>query len=413
MNRVLRADVVALVVVAVILVLLSWVAPRGFHVDVREAASPTFDGTVLRVVSDTTSTTARGVARTRVIAVETQGKTVTVQEVTAAGGPQLVPPQAGDHVLLQSTTGADGEALYYIVDRGRSGVLIAITMLFVALVLLVGRWYGVRSLLGLAATYLILMRFVVPGILSGHSPLAIALVGGIGIMASTLVLAHGADRKSAAALGGTALALILIVVLSQVSIAAAKFTGLANDDAATVFQLLGGTIDAQGLLLAGILIGALGALDDVTMTQSSTVFELRDANSSLGAWNLYARGMRVGRDHIAAIVNTLVLAYAGAALPLLMILASQSEGLGTLLNREFLATEIVRTVVGSIGIVAAVPLTTAFAAFVAGSGRFDRDDDGGDGDDGPTPSPLPPYEPIEALDGADLLDDLRPRRPQL
>jgi uncharacterized membrane protein len=411
MTRLLRADVIALAVVSAILVVLAWVAPRGFHIDVRQAQSPTFDGTVVRVVSDNTTTTAQGVARTRVLEVATQGKTVTVQEVTTPGGAQLVPPQPGDHVLLQSSTGAGGEAIYYIVDRGRSGLLIAIAVLFVALVLFVGRWYGLRSLLGLGATYLILMRFVVPGILSGHSPLAISLVGGVGIMASTLVLAHGADRKSAAAVGGTALALVLIIVLSQVSIAAAKFTGLADDNAATVFQLFGGTIDARGLLLAGILIGALGALDDVTMTQSSTVFELREANPALDAWSLYARGMRVGRDHIAAIVNTLVLAYAGAALPLLMILASQSEGLGTLLNREFLATEVVRTIVGSIGIVAAVPLTTALAAFVAGSGRFDRGADDED-DDGESP-PAPPYGPIESLDTEDLLSLIRPRRPQI
>jgi uncharacterized membrane protein len=193
----------------------------------------------------------------------------------------------------------------------------------------------------------------------------VSLVGGIGIMASTLVLAHGADRKSAAAVGGTALALVAIVALSQIAIAAAKFNGLAEEHATTVFQLFGGSIDARGLLLAGILIGALGALDDVTMTQSSTVFELREANPALSARELYGRGMRVGRDHIASIVNTLVLAYAGAALPLLVILASQSEGVGTLVNREFLATEVVRTLAGSIGIVAAVPFTTALAASMA------------------------------------------------
>jgi uncharacterized membrane protein len=248
-------------------------------------------------------------------------------------------------------------------------VLWALSVLFVALVLGVGRGFGLRALLSLGVTYLVLMRFVVPGILAGSSPLAVSLVGGIGIMASTLVLAHGADRKSAAAIGGTALALVAIVVLSQLAISAAKFNGVGEDTAATVFTLFGGRIDARGLLLAGILIGALGALDDVTMTQSSTVFELRDANPALSGRDLYARGMRVGRDHIASIVNTLVLAYAGAALPLLVILASQSEGVGTLVNREFLATEVVRTLAGSIGIVAAVPLTTAFAAFMASRSR--------------------------------------------
>ncbi|RLT34510.1 MAG: YibE/F family protein, partial [Chloroflexi bacterium] len=172
--------------------------------------------------------------------------------------------------------------------------------------------------------------------------------------------------KSTAAIGGTAVALVLIVVLSQLAIGVARLTGLVGDDmASTVFVLFDGAIDARGLLLSGILIGALGALDDVTMTQSSAVFELRDANPALRVRDLYARGMRIGRDHIASIVNTLVLAYAGASMPLLVILASQTEGFGTLLNREFLAAEVVRTVVGSVGIVAAVPLTTAIAAWFA------------------------------------------------
>ena len=369
-SSLLRGDVAGFAIVLAILVALVGIAPRAFHVAPRQAAGATQDGMVVRVIEDRTQPSERGTQRMRVLEVAADGRMVRVEETTTAGEVSLVPPQPGDRVLLQSTPGPGGEAVYYIVDHGRSRVLWLITALFAALVLFVGRWYGIRSLLGLAATYLILMRFIIPAILSGYSPLGVSLVGGVAIMASTLALAHGIDRKSSAAIGGTGLALVVIVVLSQIAIVAAKLTGLVGDEeASTVFVLFGGAIDARGLLLSGILIGALGALDDVTMTQASAVFELRDANPALHARALYERGMRIGRDHIASIVNTLVLAYAGASMPLLVILASQTEGFGMLLNREFLAAEVVRTVAGSIGIVAAVPLTTAIAAMLAAGQR--------------------------------------------
>lgn len=366
-----RGDLVALVVVIAILVALVGVAPRAFRVAERLPESgETLRGMVVRVVEEREQPTDRGLQRTRLLEVAVGDRVVTIEETTIEGAVGLVPPQAGDGVLVQATQAPTGGEAFYIVDHARSRTLWVFGALFVVLVLFVGRWHGARSLLGLAATYLILMRFIIPGILSGYSPLLLSLIGGVGIMASTLTLAHGVDRKSSAAIGGTALALVLIVLLSQAAIVAAKLTGLVGDDeASTVFVLFGGAIDARGLLLSGILIGALGALDDVTMTQSSAVFELRDANPDLQPRGLYERGMRIGRDHIASIVNTLVLAYAGASLPLLVILASQTEGVGTLLNREFLASEVVRTVVGSIGIVAAVPLTTAIAAMLAAGQR--------------------------------------------
>ena len=361
-----RGDLAAFAIVAAILVALVVVAPRSFTVATRAADSPVEQGTVVRVVEEHSAPSDRGRQTTRVLEVAVGDRVATVRETTTEGDVGLVPPQPGDGVLLRATGGADGQPAYYIVDHLRTRALWVVTALFAALVVFVGRWHGVRSLFSLAVTYLILMRFIIPAILGGYSPLLVSVIGGVGIMASTLVLAHGADRKSGAAIGGTALALVLIVTLSQVAIVAAKLTGLVgNEEASTVFVLFGGAIDARGLLLGGILIGALGALDDVTMTQSSAVFELRDANPALAARALYRRGMRIGRDHIASIVNTLVLAYAGASMPLLVILASQTEGLGTLLNREFLAAEVVRTAVGSIGIVAAVPLTTAIAAALA------------------------------------------------
>ena len=158
-------------------------------------------------------------------------------------------------------------------------------------------------------------------------------------------------------------------MLAAWSVEFARLTGIATDDASTLQVLLGnGVIDPRGLLLGSMILGAVGVLDDVTTTQASAVAELHEANPTLSSAELFRRGMNVGRDHIAATTNTLLLAYAGTALPLTLILSAQQQPVGILLSFDALATEVVRTVVGSIGIVAAVPLTTAIAAFSAGWG---------------------------------------------
>jgi uncharacterized membrane protein len=184
-------------------------------------------------------------------------------------------------------------------------------------------------------------------------------------MCTTLFLAHGVSLKSLVALAGTALALLVTVLLAGFAISSARLTGIVSEDAAVLQVLARGNIQATGVLFGGIVIGALGVLDDVTVAQASAVFEIRRANAALSAFELYSRAMNVGRDHIAATINTLVLAYAGASLPLLMLLVLQQEALGLQLSREFIAVEVVRSLVGSMGLIAAVPLTTAFAALVA------------------------------------------------
>ena len=294
------------------------------------------------------------------------GEPATIERQVAGDDAFAIAVEPGDEVLVTAYE-AGGETVYFIADRLRTFPLWALGAVFAAAVVLVGRWRGVWSLVGLAASFLVIVRFIVPAILSGMNPLAATLIGASVIMTATLVLAHGATPKTGAALAGTVLSLLLAVLLATFAVDAAALTGLAGDQEATLRLLSGGTIDARGVLLGGIIIGALGVLDDVTATQSSAVFELRRANPLLGAGELFARGLNVGRDHIASTVNTLVLAYAGAALPLIVILSVQPEPLGLLISREQIATEIVRTLVGSIGIVAAVPITTAIAALAAGA----------------------------------------------
>ena len=207
-------------------------------------------------------------------------------------------------------------------------------------------------------------RFVIPGILAGLDPVVIAILGSLVLVSTTLLLAHGPNLRTLLAMVATALALIATGVLATGCVALLELGGLAQEDSAQLFVMTLGTIDPRGLLLAGFVIGALGVLDDVTVTQVSTVHELRAADPGLGVRELYRRAMNVGRDHVASTVNTLLLAYVGAALPLLLVLASQGESLGVLIQRELFATEVARTLVGSLGIVGAVPLTTLLAAVV-------------------------------------------------
>ncbi|MGE0227280.1 MAG: YibE/F family protein [Dehalococcoidia bacterium] len=353
--------------IAALLIVMTVVVPSAFGFEVTHPDSPqgpTVQGRVIEVLSRETVPSERGPVERERLSVDIDGLRVLIERTRAEGDIGQLDVEAGDRVLLSRLAGPDGDT-YYIVDRVRQTTLLWLLVAFVLAVIATGRLVGVASLLGLAASMLVLLRFIVPGILSGHSPVLIAVVGALTIMASTLFLAHGVNRKTVVALVGTAVALCLTAVLATVTIAAAQLTGVASEDAAVLQVLSAGQLSASGLLLGGIIIGALGVLDDVTVAQSSAVFELHSANPLLGPVDLYRRAMNVGRDHIAATVNTLVLAYAGASLPLLMLLAVQGEPLTVQLNREFIAIEVVRSLVGSIGLVAAVPLTTAIAALAA------------------------------------------------
>jgi uncharacterized membrane protein len=192
----------------------------------------------------------------------------------------------------------------------------------------------------------------------------VAVVGSCLIMFGVLYLTHGLSARTSTAVLGTLLSLALIGVLGATFAAAAKLTGL-DDQTNNLIATLGTGVDARGLLLAGVIIGALGVLDDVTVTQTSVVWELRSANPDLSPAALFTAAMRIGRDHVASAVNTLVLAYAGASLPLLLLFTLSGRALGEVVTAQDVATEVVRTLVGSIGLVASVPITTALAALVA------------------------------------------------
>lgn len=273
------------------------------------------------------------------------------------------PFDVGDEVKL-ATSEVEGRLDYFIVDFERRGALGWLLALFVGAVLLVGRWHGLRSLIGLALSLLIITRFVVPAILAGSSPGAVALVGALAVMLVSLYLAHGVNEMTTTAVVGTALALGLTIGLGMFFIDSGELTGYASEEANIARFAVEG-LDLKGLVLAGLIIAALGVLDDVTVSQASTVFQLHEADRRQSWGQLFTRAMNVGRDHIASVVNTLFLAYAGASLALLVVFSTGGLAVGEIVSTEVVAEEIVKTVVGSLGIIVAVPFTTALAVTLA------------------------------------------------
>jgi uncharacterized membrane protein len=267
---------------------------------------------------------------------------------------------------LDASTGIDAgrrQPLGFVdFERGRS--LLWLMLAFVSVVLALARWQGARSLIGLVMSMAVVLLWLVPAILDGRPPLLVALIGGIGVMIVTTLVTHGAGIKSAAAILGAAATLLLIVVLAVVAVDLAQITGLSSEEAGLILAQSADGVSIQALVLAGIVVGALGVLDDVTISQASTVLALRRADPSMSIGGLFREGMTVGRDHLGATVNTLVLAYAGASLPVLLIFADQGTGFADAVTREVVAKEVVATLVGSIGLVAAAPFTTALAALL-------------------------------------------------
>jgi len=293
-----------------------------------------------------------------------EGGAEEVQVNTGGGLPEF---SVGDEVRVLKNKippGATGVSPYTIVDFERKPPLLWLTLIFAALVILFGRLRGALSLLGLAISLLVVLVFVVPAILRDSSPLAVALVGSMAVMLTTIPLAHGLGPKSLAAMTGTAVSLALIVGLAILFSDLAHLTGVSSEEASILAANNAG-IDFQSLLIAGMVIGSLGVLDDVTVSQASTVLALRGANSQQRFGELFRRAIDVGRDHVSATVNTLVLAYVGASLTTLLIFASGQLSFFDAVNLEVIASVAIATLVGSIGLICAVPITTALAALLA------------------------------------------------
>ncbi|MFE6825250.1 YibE/F family protein [Streptomyces sp. NPDC057690] len=276
--------------------------------------------------------------------------------------------EQGEKVVVAYEPSAPKDLQYSVTDVNRRIPMAVLAIIFAVAVVVVGRLRGVMALVALAISFMVLNFFVLPAILQGSNPLVVAVVGSSAIMLIALYLCHGLSARTSVAVLGTLISLLLIGILGSLFIDWAALTGNTDDNTGLIHGLYP-SIDMSGLLLAGIIIGSLGVLDDVTVTQTSAVWELHEANPAMGWRGLYRAGIRIGRDHIASVVNTLVLAYAGAALPLLLLFSIAQSSVGGVANSELVAEEIVRTLVGSIGLVASVPVTTALAALVVSADR--------------------------------------------
>ncbi|MFF2201058.1 YibE/F family protein [Streptomyces sp. NPDC058145] len=325
---------------------------------------------------------AKGACRKATVRVDTgkdEGRTFT-EIVQPDQSRQL---HQGEKVVVAYEPSAPKDLQYSVTDVNRKFPMALLAGIFALAVVVVGRLRGVMALVALAVSFLVLTFFILPAILQGSNPLLVAVVGSSAIMLIALYVCHGLSARTSVAVLGTLASLLLIGVLGSGFIDWAALTGNTDDSTGLIHGLFP-SIDMSGLLLAGVIIGSLGVLDDVTVTQTSAVWELHEANPAMGWRDLYRAGIRIGRDHIASVVNTLVLAYAGAALPLLLLFSIAQSSVGTVANSELVAEEIVRTLVGSIGLVASVPVTTALAALVVSA---DRSGPGGAVDGGAQPVP--------------------------
>lgn len=276
----------------------------------------------------------------------------------------------GQTVVLSKIDGPNGPQ-YQIIDKYRINELAFIALLFFVLVLLLSRWKGVGSFLGMILSLGVIVWFIVPQILAGHDPLLISIAGSIFILVTSIYLAHGFSKQTTIAVVATALTLVLTGFLSVAFVNLTSLTGLSSEDAFSLQFGPTASINFKGLLLGGMIIGFLGVLDDVTTGLAATVFELKKVNSRLKTGQLISSSLNVGREHISSLVNTLVLAYAGASLPLFLYIVLNPQGypMWFVINSEFIAEEVVRTLVGSIGLLCAVPITAVLAAWVAEQGK--------------------------------------------
>ena len=288
----------------------------------------------------------------------------TAQAVLPYGSqaPEVVP---GDRIIVSFAAESPAGEQYAFQDFDRGPPLLVLTILFALGVLALSRWRGIGALASLAYSLVLIAVFTLPAIMEGASPLAVAVITAAAIMLVTLYLSHGFDIRSTVAMLGTLVSLLVIGVLGWVFTRVGHFTGLV-DEGSQYISGIAAQVDLRGLLLAGLVIGALGVLDDVTVTQTWAVWELADVDPDASVRSIFVRAMRIGRSHAASTVNTLVLAYVGATLPLMLVFSALSLPFGIAVSQEVVAQEVVRGLVGGLGILAAVPVTTGIAALVAG-----------------------------------------------
>lgn len=293
------------------------------------------------------------------------GQEVVIEEgtVNIVGQQRLF--DVGDRVFVERAVAQQGEDRLYISDFRRTGPLVGIVALFIGLVVLVGRGKGLRSLGGSLFSLGVIFAFILPQILQGRDPVAVSIAGSILLLSVATYLTYGWNIKAHAAVAGMTLSLALTGGLAWLFVRWTRLTGMAMEESSFLVMEIGPDVNLRGLVLGGIIIGSLGVLDDICVGQASAIIELLNANRDLSWLELFRRSLNIGTDHIAAMVNTLLLAYVGGSMPLMLAFTIYQEPLWRRINREPIAEEIVRTLVGSAGLVLAVPITGLIASLLA------------------------------------------------
>ncbi|MEK7461995.1 MAG: YibE/F family protein [Patescibacteria group bacterium] len=329
------------------------------HQDVKETVS----GTVLEIVSSeerevTGTDTTTSVQEVRVLLEEGEKKGEVVPMTV-----EMIKLEVDDKVFVNRVVTINGDEYITFSTYERRPMLLGIFALFVAMLLCISKWQGVRALLSLAISVAAIIFVLVPALLAGYDPALTTLGIAAIILAFALFGTHGFNARSTISFIGTFSAVLITCVLSYVCVRGMRLTGFSDDASVYLNFATNGSLDLAGLLLGGIIIGILGILDDVAVTQASVVAQLKAANPLFNFKELYTRAIAVGRDHIGSIVNTLALAYVGVSLPLILLYAKAGSNMSAIFNQEVVAAELTRIIVGSIGLIMAVPATTAAAAW--------------------------------------------------
>ncbi len=312
--------------------------------------------------------------RVRLLSGKEKGQELTIESSLLDIKSSTRAVKEGETVVVVKSYQVDGGISWYMADQYRLPTLFWLAIGFFALAVLFGGLRGFTSILGLVASVFIILGFIVPRIIGGSNPFYATLIGTFAIAAVSLYLAHGFNKRTSIAFVGTIITLVLSALFAALAVSLAKMHGIGDEQALYLQNGDFGAIDLRGLFLGGIMLGVMGVLDDITTAQSAVVDELKRANATLTPRELYRRGLSVGREHIASLVNTLFLAYAGASLPLFLLFTVYKEQpVWYLLNNELISEEIVRTLVGSVCLILAVPITTALAAMIFGKTGVDPD----------------------------------------
>lgn len=349
----------ALVFFAALLLPLGFASAQELHNDFQG----TYHGKVIEVLSEemreipgTDTGHLYQTIKAEVLDGPQEGKIITIEN-------DYLALDKGDKFYFNHNIYIDGREGYWVINVDRKDSLIVLAALFVLVIVVFGGWQGVRSLLALAGSFFAIFYILLPGLLHGWNPLLASFLVASGVLFAAIFFTHGFNRESVVAYAGTMIAVLITGVLAILSVHGSDLSGFTSDESVYLNFNTQGTLDFTALLLGAIIIGVLGVLDDIAITQAAVVAELFDSNKEMTRREAYARALRVGREHVGALVNTLVLAYAGASLPLLMYFYLSPATIGSTINSELFATEIVRAIVGSIGLVLTVPIVTLLAVF--------------------------------------------------